>query len=128
MIFTTLTENGEIVFNESSIKDRNKVLKDTIKFTKSILDPSIKKHTKFIYEDDKNNFLNGDDNRIFIAHINAWDIIPNARTESEKVGEIFIILRNNCKDIQKKLPKGYNISCDGGDWDDWLIELTAPSI
>ena len=115
-------------YDKNAIKDREKVLNNAIKFTKATLDPVLKKYATYkIYDDDKNKFLNGTDDVIFIGHINAWDIIPNARSEVDKVGELFNTLTDNCKEIQKKIPDEYTISCDG-DWDDWLIELRAPAI
>lgn len=136
MIFTKLTESGEIVFKEYSCfnesdnynKNREKVLKDVIKLFKSTLNPTIKKHTDFkIIEDgnDKDDFLNGRNDVVYIAHINAWDIVPNARADFDAVTEWNNILYDNCKSVNKKLPKGFSINCDGGDWDDWLVKLVC---
>lgn len=118
--------------NESKLKDRDKVYKQTLSLVKQELNKYKELKSKARLEpDDKeyyDKFINGIDDSISILYCDIWDIVPNARSNDDKDVEhankiAYEPIQNIIKVVNTKLPKDYKVD-SYGDWDDLDISLT----
>lgn len=116
-------------------KDREEVFKKALSLLKSSIPSKIKSSGEFyssssnLSGDDKeshDDFVDGVSNYVTIFYASLWDIDKNARTNAgsdEHISTIWNPLDNCLSEINKKLPNGYKLAYDGGDWDDIDISL-----
>ena len=81
----------------------------------------------FKKDEDYKGFINDTEEYTMIYYCSLWDAIKHhPRTPEggmEADNEVWIPLRKILENVNKKLPKGYNVTADYGDWDDIAIHL-----
>lgn len=115
-------------FDKSKLKDRDKVYKQAQSLLKKELSKysMLKKIDTYNDKDEYDKFIAGLEDYVGIYYSSLWDLVKNARSpEGLQLAdeEIWKPLREILKDINDKLPDGYEIVIDNGDWDDISIDL-----
>ena len=115
-------------FDKSKLKDRDKVYKQAQSLLKKELSkyPMLKKIDASNDKDEYDKFISGMEDYVGIYYSSLWDLVKNARSpEGVQLAdeEIWKPLIEILKDINDKLPDGYEIVIDNGDWDDISIDL-----
>ena len=115
--------------NETKLKDREKVYKQTLSLVKQELNKYKELKAKADFESGKenyNNFINGLDNYITIFYCEVWDVAPRPRSNDPEDVEYtnkvaYEPIQNIINTVNSKLPKDYKLD-SWGDWDD--LDLT----
>lgn len=115
--------------NESKLKDREKVYKQTVSLVKQELNKYKELKAKADFEwgkENYNNFINGLDNYITIFYCEVWDVAPKPRSNDPEDVEYtnkvaYEPIQNIINTVNSKLPKDYKLD-SWGDWDD--LDLT----
>lgn len=115
--------------NETKLKDREKVYKQTVSLVKQELNKYKELKAKADFESGKenyNNFINGLDNYITIFYCEVWDVAPRPRSNDPEDVEYtnkvaYEPIQNIINTVNSKLPKDYKLD-SWGDWDD--LDLT----
>lgn len=113
----------ELKIENVNISSRKEALNIAIRLIKErIQNYKYKNKGKFVYNTEKEDFINGDEKYITIYKIDLWDVFPNARQAvsdgDTDVDECTLYISNIIEYINNsgKLPKGYKLD-NYGDWD-----------
>ena len=114
--------------DDSKIKDRDKVYKQTVSLVKKELSkyPIFKKGGIVDNDDEYDSYISGMDNYIEIYYASLFDLVKNPRSdEGREIAdkEVWKPLNKIIKSVNDKLPKGYRVTAEYGDWDDVSIDL-----